>query len=65
MYGLSSFVEVTARVNMCRDPKDDKFLELAASGNADAIVSGDHDLLALHPFRQVSILDPATFLSLV
>ena len=28
----------------CRDPKDDKFLELAVNGRADVIVSGDADL---------------------
>jgi predicted nucleic acid-binding protein len=34
----------------CRDPDDDKFLELAVNGNADVIVSGDADLLALDTF---------------
>ena len=49
---------------MCRDPDDDKFLELAVSGNADYLVSGDDDLLALHPFREIPILRPAEFLAL-
>jgi putative PIN family toxin of toxin-antitoxin system len=31
----------------CRDPKDQPFLDLAQSGKADAVVSGDRDLLAL------------------
>ena len=38
------------RITACRDPKDDKFLEVAVSGRADVIVSGDEDLLVLHPF---------------
>lgn len=36
-------------ITACRDPKDNKFLEVAVAGNADAIVSGDDDLLALNP----------------
>jgi len=55
-------VEVTERLTECRDPKDDKFLELAVSGNASCIVSGDDDLLALNPFRGVAILTPQEFI---
>jgi putative PIN family toxin of toxin-antitoxin system len=49
-------VEVTERLTECRDPKDDKFLVLAVSGNATCIVSGDDDLLVLNPFRGMAIL---------
>ena len=42
---------ITERVAACRDPKDDKFLELAVNGRADLIVSGDADLLVLDTFR--------------
>ena len=45
----------------CRDPTDDKFLELAVNDHADLIVSGDGDLLALNPFRQIPIVTPAAF----
>jgi putative PIN family toxin of toxin-antitoxin system len=55
-------VEVTERVKECRDPKDDKFLELAVNGNATFIVSGDKDLQVLHPFRNIPILSPREFL---
>jgi uncharacterized protein len=51
-------------VTACRDPKDDKFLELAVNASADIIVTGDEDLLVLHPFRGISILRPADFLHL-
>ncbi len=47
----------------CRDPKDNKFLEAALAGNADAIVTGDDDLLALHPYEGVDILRPAELLA--
>jgi predicted nucleic acid-binding protein len=49
-------------VRDCRDPKDDKLLELALSGRADLILTGDEDLLVLHPWRGVSILTPSAYL---
>ena len=47
----------------CRDPKDNKFLELAVSANAACIITGDKDLLTLHPFRGIPILNAADFLN--
>lgn len=55
-------VEVTEEIEACRDPKDDKFLELAVSGEAVCIVSGDEDLLVLNPFRGIPILQAREFL---
>jgi len=49
-------VEITANVQECRDPKDDKVLELALNGEAQYIISGDRDLLVLHPFRDVLVI---------
>jgi putative PIN family toxin of toxin-antitoxin system len=54
-------VTITERIAACRDPTDDKFLELAVNGHSDLIVSGDGDLLALNPFRQIPIVTPAAF----
>ena len=54
-------IEINQTIRACRDPKDDKFLELAVCGNATHIVSGDRDLLALHPFRGIPILTPRHF----
>jgi putative PIN family toxin of toxin-antitoxin system len=59
---VSELVEVTDIVTECRDSKDNRFLELAVSGKAACIVSGDRDLLQLHPFRGVLILTPRQFL---
>ena len=59
----SEMVVVTAVVSVCRDPRDDKFLELAVSGAATHIISGDDDLLSLHPFRGVAIISPQDFVS--
>lgn len=50
-----------ALVQICRDPKDDMILDLALAAGADVIVTGDKDLLALHPFRGIAILTPAQF----
>jgi putative PIN family toxin of toxin-antitoxin system len=46
----------------CRDPKDDKFLALAIAGRASVILTGDRDLLELHPFRGIDIINPRQFL---
>ncbi|MCY4377747.1 MAG: putative toxin-antitoxin system toxin component, PIN family [Spirochaetaceae bacterium] len=46
----------------CRDPDDDKVLEVALMGAADCIVTGDQDLLELASFRGLPILAPANFL---
>ncbi len=56
-------VEINEVITDCRDVKDNKFLELAVSGKADYIVSGDDDLLVLNPFRAIPILKPREFLS--
>ena len=53
---------ITHRFSVCRDASDNKFLDLAVSGAADVIVTGDRDLLDLHPFEQIPILTPAAFL---
>jgi len=51
------------QVTICRDPKDNKFLEAALAGEAEAIVTGDDDLLVLHPYEDVNILRPAELLA--
>ena len=56
------FIEVTEQIVACRDPKDDKFLELAVSGQAACIVTSDDDLLDLHPFREIPVLSVEQFL---
>ena len=59
----AEMVEITETITDCRDAKDNKFLELAVSGKADCIVSGDADLLVLNPFREIPILTPREFLT--
>ena len=55
-------IEVSRVVRECRDPKDDKFLEVALNGKADLIVTGGADLLALHPWRDIAILSLTKYL---
>lgn len=59
----AELVEIEESINICRDPKDDKFLELAFSGKADFIITGDQDLLVLNPFRNIEIITAKDFLS--
>ncbi len=52
-------------IALCRDPKDDKFLEVAVEGQADVIVTGDEDLEVLDPFEGIPMISPAKFLRLL
>jgi uncharacterized protein len=61
MLAAAELVTITEHIARCRDPDDDKFLELAVNGRADAIISGDNDLLALDTFRGIPIITPAAF----
>ena len=55
--------EPTVRVTDCRDPKDNKYLELALAAGGETIVSSDDDLLVLDPWRGVRIMRPADYLA--
>lgn len=61
---VAVYVPTIRSVQVCRDAKDDKFLSVAVNGSADAIISGDKDLLSLNPFLGIPILTPAGFLRL-
>ena len=55
-------VEIIQSIQASKDPKDDKFLEVAINGSADFILTGDTDLLELHPFHEIPIYSPSQFL---
>ena len=55
-------VEILETIQACRDPRDNKFLEVAVAGKAGMIITGDRDLLELDPFRDVRIITPKSFL---
>jgi len=59
----AKLVTVNETIRECRDPKDNKYLDLAVSGDAACIVSGDKDLLVMSPFRGIPIVTPSRFLA--
>lgn len=59
---VSEYFQPQVTVTDCRDPDDNKILELAVEINAKIIVSGDDDLLVLHPYQGINILKPQEFL---
>lgn len=58
----AEFVPTIHPIRECRDPKDDKFLEVALNGRADVIVTGDADLLRMNPWRRIPVCSPADYL---
>lgn len=55
-------VEVNTTVSDCVDPKDNMFLALAETAEADLILSSDPHLTNLHPWNGIPIIPPAAFL---
>jgi uncharacterized protein len=49
-------------VKICRDPNDDMFLSLAKAAGADCIITRDEDLLVLHPFDKIPVLNTSDFM---
>jgi len=58
----AKIIPIHRHFQVCRDAKDDKFLDLAVNGDARLIITGDKDLLALNPFHGVAIITPAAYL---
>ena len=61
---VAEFVPIIQLLRECCDPKDDKFLEVALNGRADVIITGDADLLGMHPWREIDIMSQAHYLAL-
>lgn len=62
----SQFVKVESQITSCRDADDNKFLELAIDANAELLLTGDKDLLALKSLSEYQnlIISPRQFLEL-
>jgi uncharacterized protein len=60
----AEWIDVSVEIKACRDPRDNKFLELAVSGRATHLVTGDSDLLTLNPFQGITILSPHALLEI-
>jgi putative PIN family toxin of toxin-antitoxin system len=59
---IAEFVHIIQTIRECRDPKDDRILEVAWNGQAEIIITGDADLLGMGPWRRVEILSPSDYL---
>ena len=64
LFQSSVWISISQKVAVCRDPKDDHLLELALSGAAEVLVTGDRDLLDLNGQFPFSIISPRDFLDL-
>jgi predicted nucleic acid-binding protein len=53
---------VSQTVTDCPAPKDNIFLALADTAQAEMLISSDPHLVDMHLWRGISILPPATFL---
>lgn len=62
LFRIGELVAIIRTVRECRDPKDDKFLEVALNGRADVIITGDADLLGMNPWQGIEILSPAAYM---
>ena len=61
LHSKTERIEITEHFKDCRDLKDNFILDLCVSGNADYLVTGDDDLLALNPFRGTKIVNYRLF----
>lgn len=61
LYERVVWVDVTHHFEDCRDKKDNFLLDLSVSGQADYLVTGDEDLLALNPFQGIQIISYRRF----
>jgi uncharacterized protein len=59
---LATFVSPRRRLRVVNDDPDNRVLECALTGRAQAIVTGDHVLLALESFRGVRLLSLREYL---
>ena len=62
----SQLIEIKSQINICRDPEDNKFLELAKDSKSEFLLTGDQDLLSLKTLAeyQNQIITPRDFLAL-
>ncbi len=61
----SLFIKISEQVTICSDADDNKFLELAVSGIAEYLITGDNDLLEINNYQNVPIITPIHFLDLL
>lgn len=62
IYNSSQNYTINEKVALCRDPKDNKFLDLALASNAEFLITGDEDLLVLKNIGKTEIITPREFI---
>ncbi len=65
LFRRATIVETSDSLHVCRDPRNDKFLEVAVHGRASFLVTGNGNLLVLNPFQGIPIVTPTEFLRIV
>ena len=65
IYSAMEIIPAQTRVDVCRDPDDNKFISCAIDGQCYYIVSGDKDLLTLKEYSDVKIVTVAEFFELM
>ncbi|OYQ64371.1 putative toxin-antitoxin system toxin component, PIN family [Pseudanabaena sp. SR411] len=65
LYEKIELIEIINHFNDCRDLKDNFLLDLAVSGHAHYLVTGDADLLILNPFHGVEIISYQAFQNVI
>jgi len=65
IFELSVFYEVHDKTDICRDPKDNKFLDIAIVSHAELLITGDEDLLILERIEKTSIITPRNFVDIL
>ncbi len=59
---LGELIEATKEISVLTDESDNRILECAVSGNADAIVTGDKGILELRRFENIRIMSLREYL---
>jgi len=62
---MGILVVPTKKIEICRDKKDNKYLEVSLESVSKFLISGDKDLLALGEFEGIKIVSPRVFVSLL
>ena len=64
IFSAMEIIPATSKIEICRDPDDNKFISCAIDGHCYYVVSGDKDLLSLEQFGNIKIVTVAEFLEL-
>ncbi len=61
MHASLKLIDGKSKIEICRDPDDNKFIECAVDSRAIYIVSGDKDLLDIKKYKDIKILTAKEF----